>query len=102
VKGRINLVAAAFALTALTYGLGRFAYGLLLPHIREDLSLSATGAGWIGGSAFAAYCFGIVFALVAGARLGERRVAVLASLTATCGLALVAVASSGWRSRSRG
>jgi hypothetical protein len=38
-KGRINLVAAGFALTALTYGLGRFAYGLLLPHIREDLSL---------------------------------------------------------------
>jgi predicted MFS family arabinose efflux permease len=96
VKGRINLVAAAFALTALTYGLGRFAYGLLLPHIREDLSLSATGAGWIGGSAFAAYCFGIVFALVAGARLGERRIAVLSSLMATCGLALVAVASSGW------
>ena len=95
-KGRINLVAAAFALTALTYGLGRFAYGLLLPHIREDLSLSATGAGWIGGGAFAAYCFGIVFAFVAGARLGERRIAVLASLTATCGLALVAVASSGW------
>jgi predicted MFS family arabinose efflux permease len=95
-KGRINLVAAAFALTALSYGLGRFAYGLLLPHIREDLSLSATGAGWIGGSAFAAYCFGIVLAFVAGARFGERRVAVLAGLTATSGLALVAVASSGW------
>mgnify|MGYP000055874067 CR=1 FL=1 len=95
-KGRLNLVAAAFAVTALTYGLGRFAYGLLLPHIREDLSLSATGAGWIGGGAFAAYCFGIVLAFVAGARLGERRVAVLAGLTATSGLALVAVASSGW------
>jgi predicted MFS family arabinose efflux permease len=95
-KGRINLVAAAFALTALTYGLGRFAYGLLLPHIREDLSLSPTGAGWIGGSAFAAYCFGVVLAFVAGARLGERRVAVLAGLTAASGLALVAVASSGW------
>jgi len=95
-KGQLNLVAAAFALTALSYGLGRFAYGLLLPHIREDLSLSATGAGWIGGSAFAAYCFGIVLAFVAGARLGERRVAVLAGLTATSGMALVAVASSGW------
>jgi predicted MFS family arabinose efflux permease len=96
VKGRINFVAAAFALTALTYGLGRFAYGLLLPHIQEDLSLSATAAGWIGGSAFATYCFGIVLAFVTGARLGERHVAVLASLMATSGLALVAVASSGW------
>ncbi len=95
-KGRSNLVAAAFALTALTYGLGRFAYGLLLPHIREDLSLSAAGAGWIGGGAFAAYCLGIIFALLTGARLGERRVAVLAGLAGTCGLALVALASSGW------
>lgn len=95
-NGRGNLVAVAFALTALTYGLARFAYGLLISDIREDLSLSSTGAGWIGGSAFAAYCFGIVFAFVAGAQLGERRIAVLAGLTATCGLALVAVASSGW------
>ena len=93
---RANLVAAAFALTALTYGLGRFAYGLLLPEIREDLSLGATAAGWIGGGAFAAYCFGIVAAFMAGARLGERSVTVLAGLTATCGLALIAVASSGW------
>lgn len=95
-NGRGNFVAAAFALTALAYGLARFAYGLLLPDIREDLSLSATGAGWIGGSAFAAYCFGIILAFVAGARLGERHTAVLASLMATCGLALAAVASSGW------
>ncbi|EWY38340.1 hypothetical protein N825_14115 [Skermanella stibiiresistens SB22] len=95
-RGRINLVAAAFALTALSYGLARFAYGLLLPQIRQDLSLDAAGAGWIGGGAFAAYCLGIVFALMAGARLGERLLAVLAGLTATSGLALVAVASSGW------
>ncbi|CAO3426287.1 MFS transporter [Azospirillum endophyticum] len=94
--GKGNLVAAAFALTALTYGLARFAYGLLLPKIREDLSLGATAAGWIGGGAFAAYCFGIIAAFVAGARLGERGVAVLAGLMATCGLALVAVASSAW------
>ena len=95
-RERINFIAAAFALTALTYGLGRFAYGLLLPHIQQDLSLSATAAGWIGGSAFAAYCFGIVLAFAAGGLLGERRLAVLSGLTATSGLALVTIASSGW------
>ncbi|MFC7555307.1 MFS transporter [Pseudoroseomonas wenyumeiae] len=95
-KGQVNLVAAAFALTALSYGLARFAYGLLLPHIREDLSLSATWSGAIGGSAFAAYCLGIVFAFTLRARLGERHVAVLAGLTATCGMAFIAAASSGW------
>lgn len=94
--GRVNLIASAFALTALTYGLARFAYGLLLPEIREDLSLSATAAGWIGGGAFAAYCIGIVAAFMTVPRLGERGVTTLAGLTATCGLALVAIAQSGW------
>lgn len=94
--GRVNLVASAFALTALTYGLARFAYGLLLPEIREDLSISATAAGWIGGGAFAAYCIGIVAAFMAGPRLGERGVTTVAGLAATCGLALVAIAQSGW------
>ena len=53
-NGKLNLVAAGFALTALTYGLARFAYGLLLPQIRADLALDATQAGLISGSAFAA------------------------------------------------
>ncbi|MFC3123770.1 MFS transporter [Pseudoroseomonas globiformis] len=93
---RINLVAAAFALTALTYGLARFAFGLLLPAIREELSLPATAAGWIGGGAFAAYCIGIVFAFTAGEWLGERRTTLAAGAAASCGLALAALASSGW------
>jgi predicted MFS family arabinose efflux permease len=93
-NGRLNLVAAGFALTAVTYGLARFAYGLLLPDIREDIALGAVGAGWIGGSSFAAYCIGIVFAFTAKARLGERRIAMLAGITATVGLTLVIFAQS--------
>lgn len=95
-KRRLNLVAAAFALTALSYGLARFAYGLLLPQIRVDLSLDVTAAGWIGGSAFMAYCLGIVFTCLANGRLGPRTIAVLAGLAATCGMALVAISGSGW------
>lgn len=90
-----NLVAAAFALTALSYGLARFAYGLLLPQIREDLSLDTAAAGWIGGGAFAAYCAGIVFASLLGTKLGERATAMLAGLAATLGIGLVALAPSG-------
>lgn len=95
-KMRFNLVAAGFALTAVSYGLARFAYGLLLPNIREDISMNATTAGWIGGSAFAAYCLGIVIAFSFDTQLGARRLAVLAGLTATLGLGLVAAAQSGW------
>lgn len=90
-NGRVNLVAAAFALTALSYGLARFAYGLLLPQIRTDLSLSATAAGWIGGSAFAAYCLGIMFAFLVGDRLGSRAMLMIAGSAATIGMALVAL-----------
>lgn len=95
-KRGINLVAAAFALTALSYGLARFAYGLLLPQIRADLSIEVTAAGWIGGSAFMAYCLGIVFTFLANGSLNPRTIAVLAGLAATCGMALVAFSNSGW------
>lgn len=91
-----NLVAAAFALTALSYGLARFAYGLFLPQIREELALGVIAAGWIGGSAFAAYCIGIVLAFCANGTLSPRTLALLAGLAATIGMALVAVAGSGW------
>jgi len=93
-KGGGHLIAAAFALTALSYGLARFAYGLLLPQIRADLSLSAAAAGWIGGGAFGAYCLGIIFASLAGAKLGERAMAMLAGLAATAGVGLAALAPS--------
>ncbi|MDF2800057.1 MAG: hypothetical protein K0R85_2801, partial [Devosia sp.] len=79
-SGQGNLVAAAFALTALTYGLARFAYGLMLPDIRVELDLDAATAGWIGGSAFAAYCLGIGASLVAGRRFGPRPLTVVTSL----------------------
>lgn len=91
---RFNLVAAAFSLTALSYGLARFAYGLLLPAISDDLALSAPAAGWIGGSAFAAYCLGIIFAFTFDRRFGSRAIAVAAGLAATVGLLLVAIAQS--------
>lgn len=92
----LNLVAAGFALTALSYGLARFAYGLLLPQIREDLSLGITAAGWIGGSAFAAYCVGIVFAFYGIGALGARFIALSAGVAATVGMGLVTFAASGW------
>jgi predicted MFS family arabinose efflux permease len=93
-KGRSNLIAAAFCLTALSYGLARFAYGLLLPEIREEILLSATVAGWIGGGSFAAYCVGIIFASGLSKRLGERLIAVLAGVMSTAGMGFVSISQS--------
>lgn len=95
-KRDINLIAAAFMLTALSYGLARFAYGLFLPQIREDLSLGVVAAGWIGGSAFAAYCLGIILAFCSSTRFSPRSIAISAGLAATAGMGLVAVANGAW------
>ena len=89
-----NLVAVSFALTALVYGLARFAYGLLLPQIRAELELGTVAAGWIGSAAFAAYCGGVVAAFMTVPKCGVRAVAVAAGCCATAGLGLVAVAGS--------
>ncbi|TCQ97303.1 MFS transporter [Neorhizobium sp. JUb45] len=93
----MNFVASAFCLTALSYGLARFAYGLLLPYIRDDLDLTAAAAGWIGGGAFAAYCLGIAVALLFEVPMGERRVAGLAGLAATLGMFLVSSSQTTWQ-----
>ena len=94
-KRGINLVLAAFALTALSYGLARFAYGLLLPQIRQDLALSVSAAGWIGGSAFAAYCVGIVATFVCSGKVSPRGLAVMAGAAAALGMGLIVLAASG-------
>lgn len=92
----INLVAAAFTLTALSYGLARFAYGLLLPQMRAALSLDVSAAGWIGSGAFIAYCVGIIFTFYYSGKLSSRAIALAAGLAATVGMGLVFMASSGW------
>lgn len=94
-KRGINLVLAAFALTALSYGLARFAYGLMLPQIRQDLALSVSAAGWIGGSAFAAYCVGIVATFVCSGKVSPRGLTVMAGAAAALGMGLIVLASSG-------
>jgi len=94
-KRGANLVAAAFALTALSYGLARFAYGLLLPQIRQELALSVSTAGWIGGSAFAAYCVGIVATFISNGKLSPRALTVLAGAAASSGMGLIVFAQSG-------
>lgn len=93
-KRGVNLVAAAFALTALSYGLARFAYGLLLPSMRQDLALSVSAAGTIGGSAFAAYCVGIVATFICNGKISPRALTVYAGAAASIGMGLIVFAES--------
>jgi predicted MFS family arabinose efflux permease len=96
VKHNVNLLAAAFALTAVSYGLARFAFGLLLPQIRTELSLDIGTTGWIGSSAFIAYCIGVCITFALNRACSPRTLAFAAGLASTIGMVIITLSTTGW------
>jgi predicted MFS family arabinose efflux permease len=94
-KHNVNLLAAAFALTAVSYGLARFAFGLLLPEIRTELSLDIATTGWIGSSAFVAYCIGVCITFASNRACSPRALAFAAGLASTIGMVIITLSTSG-------
>lgn len=96
----IYLGAVGFGLIAICYGFARFArfaFGLFLPQIDADLSLSSTLSGVISGGAFLGYCVAIVASAYLTERVGPRAVATGAALVAAVGMTGIAIApSSVW------
>ena len=89
----ITLGAVGFGLIAICYGFARFAFGLFLPQIDADLSLSSTMSGVISGSSLG-YCAAIIVSAHLTERLGPRAVATGAALVAAIGMVGIAVAPS--------
>ena len=89
-----TLGATGFALIAVCYGFARFAFGLFLPRIDAELSLSSTLSGLISGGAFLGYCIAIALSAYLTERIGPRAVAVGAALIAAVGMAGIAAAPS--------
>jgi MFS family permease len=87
-----KLVPPGLALIGVTYGLARFAYGLFLPAVREDVALTPTLSGLIGGGSYAGYCLAIIASALLSDRLGPRNTAALAGLIAAAGMASIAFA----------
>jgi len=82
------------ALIALSFGLARFAFGLFVPPIRDDLGLSSFSIGWIGALPLVSFLLASLFAPWITDRLGARLAAVLSSLLGGLGLALIASAAT--------
>jgi predicted MFS family arabinose efflux permease len=95
VKHNVNLLAAAFALTAVSYGLARFAFGLLLPQIRTELSLDIGTTSWIGSSAFVAYCIGVCITFALNRTCPPRALAFAAGLASTVGMVIITLSTTG-------
>lgn len=89
-----TLGATGFALIAVCYGFARFAFGLFLPQIDTELSLSSTLSGLISGGAFLGYCLAIALSAWLTERIGPRAVAIGAALVAAVGMAGIAAAPS--------
>jgi len=90
----LKLGATGFALIAVCYGFARFAFGLFLPRIDADLTLSSTLSGLISGAAFLTYCIAVTLSAWLTERIGARAVAIGAALIAAAGMAGIAAATS--------
>lgn len=89
-----RIVLPGLAMIAVTYGLARFGYGLLLPNISSSLNMSPTMSGFIGSGSYFAYCVAITLSILLIPRLGPRLSIMAAGLSALVGMLLVALSTS--------
>ncbi|OWS76968.1 MFS transporter [Pantoea sp. VS1] len=95
-KASLRLTLSGFMLIAVTYGLARFAWGMMMPQVAQQISFSPRASGMLAACSYLAYCLATPGATLLLARWGVRSTAILAALTAMFGLLLLAAASSAW------
>ncbi|WP_336777099.1 MFS transporter [Pantoea sp. USHLN256] len=85
-----------FALIAVTYGMARFAWGLMMPDVMRAIPFTPRISGVLAACSFAAYCVAVMLAPMMTARAGARMPASVAALCAAAGMLILALASSAW------
>lgn len=88
-----TLAITGFWLIAVTYGMARFAWGLMLPSVGQDIELSSRAAGVIAACSYIAYCFSSIGAAWVIGRYGARITAIVSAFCAAFGLLLLACAA---------
>jgi len=86
--------AGVTAVPAAANGLGRFAYGLVLPAMQHALGWSALQAGLVGAANLAGYLVGALLADRLLVRLGEFRATLGALIAVAVSLAAAAISAS--------
>lgn len=82
------------AIVAVSFGFARYGYGLFVPVFRDEFALSTAALGLVSSGAYATYLAALLLAGVLSSRVGPRAPVVLAGLSATAGMLLIAVAPS--------
>lgn len=91
-----KLVFPGITMIAVTYGLARFSYGLLLPNISHDLAMSPSISGIISSLFYLSYCFAIVLSIVLTVDKGPRVIVLIAGALAIMGLIIMGVSPNVW------
>jgi predicted MFS family arabinose efflux permease len=82
------------AMVAMSFGLARYGYGLLLPEMRSELGLSPNAAGLISSGTYASYLVANIAVISVTSRWGARTAIALAAALGAGGMAVVAAAHS--------
>ncbi|WP_428428145.1 MFS transporter [Pararhizobium sp.] len=90
----LAFTAACVAMASVTYGMGRYAYGLFLPSIRQDFNLSTFDLAMIASLNTAVYLLATVIASGVAIYFRPRTLIVLAGLVTTSGLLIAGLAAS--------
>ncbi len=72
-KSYSNLFLASFLTLLACLGFGRFAFGMIVPNLQENLQISTTAIGFISSSNFIGYFLGIIVASRVYARFGTNK-----------------------------
>ena len=89
---RIGLAGAA--VVGVAFGMARYAYGLTLPGIRQDLGLSELMLGLVSSATFAGYLAGLLLAGRLAARHGSRAPTTVGGACGAAGAVIVTLAQS--------
>ena len=90
-----RVVSAGAGIIAVSYGLARYGYGLLLPDMRAAFGLSSAALGLIASTAYVSYLVAVAAAGALTARFGPRRVVVAGGALAVAGMLVIAAAQGG-------
>lgn len=88
----VRTVAPGVAMIAVSYGLARYGYGVLLPEMQSDLAIGPSTAGLISSATYLSYLLANAGAVWVNTRFGARAAIGLAAALATVGMAAIAVA----------
>ncbi|MFC7495864.1 MULTISPECIES: MFS transporter [unclassified Nocardioides] len=84
------------AMIAVTFGLARYGYGLLLPDMKADLGIGPGAAGLISSLGYLAYLVANAAVAPLAARFGSRVAVAGAAVSAALGMAVISVAGGAW------